>query len=191
MTQFFSPLVEQAMRVAARYHREHTRKASDVPYIAHPASVAMILLKAGFEDEEILAAALLHDVVEDTDYSMEDLGREFPPKVVEYVAALTERKSESDGSKRSWDDRKNEHLAHVKSAPLAARAIVLADKLHNMSSMLFDLEAGDELWSRFNAPREKVLWYYRTMVQAAAGDEERLGGLARACVEMLGRLEAC
>ena len=59
----FSPLIERAMRVAACNHRHHHRKSSDLPYITHPAGVALILLRAGFDDEELLAAALLHDVV--------------------------------------------------------------------------------------------------------------------------------
>jgi (p)ppGpp synthase/HD superfamily hydrolase len=86
--ELFSPLVERAMRVASCRHRGHNRKDSDLPYISHPASVALILRKAGFNDEQVLAAALLHDVVEDTEYSRESLAAEFPARVVEYVLAL-------------------------------------------------------------------------------------------------------
>jgi (p)ppGpp synthase/HD superfamily hydrolase len=190
MQQLFSPLVERAMRVAAYRHRNQNRKASGLPYISHPCSVALILMKAEFDDEEIIAAALLHDVVEDTDYSMEALEEEFPTRVAEYVAVLTERKTESDGTKRNWQDRKDEHLESVARAPLEARAIVLADKLHNLGTMLYDLEAGEEIWSRFSAPQEKILWYHRAMIKNAAGNDERLNQLAQACGEMLSRLEA-
>ncbi len=185
----FSPLVERAMRVAACNHRHHHRKSSDLPYITHPAGVALILLRAGFDDEELLAAALLHDVVEDTDYTAEQLAAEFPANVAAYVAALTERKADSDGKKRSWIDRKEEHLAHVADSPPEARAIVLADKLHNMGTMLFDLEAGEELWSRFGAPPDKIVWYNRAMIDAAEQQDERLRPLADACRASLQRLE--
>lgn len=189
MREFFSCVVEKAMRIAAGRHRNHNRKGSDLPYISHPASVALILMQAGFTEEEIIAAALLHDVVEDTDYSMEELRADFPPQVCEYVAILTERKSENDGSKRSWQDRKEEHFEHVARAPLEARAIVLADKLHNLGTMLYDLQSGVEIWSRFNAPPEKILWYHDTMVGKAAGSDERLCKLADACRELLSQLE--
>ena len=189
MKQLFSSLVERAMRVAAHHHRNHNRKASQLPYISHPCSVSLILMKAEFDDDEIIAAALLHDVVEDTDYSMDELEAEFTTKVAEYVAVLTERKTAGDGSKRSWQDRKDEHLETVAHAPLEARAIVLADKLHNLGTMLYDLESGEEVWSRFGAPQETILWYHRAMVKNAAGSDERLNQLAQACCEMLSRLE--
>ena len=177
------------MRVAASYHRNHRRKASDLPYISHPASVALILVRAGFDDESLLAAALLHDVVEDTDCTLEELEAEFPAQVIQYVAALTERKNAADGTKRSWQERKNEHLAEVGQSVFAVRAIVLADKLHNLGSMLYDLEGGEELWSRFGASADKIIWYHRSMIAAAAQDDTRLSELARACEAILSRLE--
>src|SRR5262249_7510334 len=101
---FHSPLVERALRVAARAHRDQTRKGTDIPYLTDPAAVALILVRAGFDDEATLAAALLHDVVEDTDWPAERLRAEFPPQVLEYVSAVTERKLAADGSKRPWID---------------------------------------------------------------------------------------
>lgn len=184
-----SPLVERAMRFACRAHRDQQRKATDLPYISHPAGVALILARAGFADDSLLAAALLHDVVEDTVVSLERLGEEFPQPVLDYVAALTERKRHPDGTKRSWRTRKEEHLAHVTDAPLEVRAIVLADKLHNLSAMLYDLEAGTELWDRFNASPRDVLWYHRTMVASVVQGDERLQRLAVECRELLQRLE--
>jgi (p)ppGpp synthase/HD superfamily hydrolase len=186
----FSPLIERAMRVAARCHRTHNRKASDLPYISHPASVALILIKAGFDAENVLAAALLHDVVEDTGYTPQELAAEFPPQVVESVAALTERKLDADGRKRSWQERKQEHLDQIAAASVEARAIVLSDKLHNLGTMLYDLEAGDEIWSRFGAAPEKILWYHRSMIEQAAGNDDRLNELAEGCRGLLAQLEA-
>jgi (p)ppGpp synthase/HD superfamily hydrolase len=185
----FSPLVERALRTAARAHRNHQRKASDVPYVSHLAGVALILCRAGFNDDAVLAASLLHDAVEDTNYTAEMLTADFPPEVAAWVAATTERKRDDENQPRSWEDRKREHLEHVAAAPLEARAIVLADKLHNLGSMLYDRAAGEPLWDRFNAPRERVLWYNREMIDRAAGGDPRLAPLADACRDMLARLE--
>lgn len=186
--EVFSPLVERAMRVAARWHRQQTRKASDLPYLTHPASVALLLAKAGITDDEVLVAALLHDVVEDTDCSIEALAAEFPPTVVELVSALTERKRDDSGQKRTWQERKTEHLEHIAAASWKARAIALADKLHNLGSMLTDLDAGADLWSRFNAPPDRVLWYHRAMIAAAFQADARLTGLAEECSRLVEHL---
>ena len=186
----FSPLVERAMRRAARAHRNHRRKASDLPYISHPAGVALILLQAGFDDEAMLAAALLHDVVEDTECDLADLEAEFPPVVVEYVDALTEDKHDADGRKRSWQSRKEDHLREVAEASPEARTIVLADKLHNLGCMVYDLDSGEELWSRFGAAPDRVLWYHREMIAIAAGNDDQLQDLAANCRNLLKTLEA-
>ena len=186
--RLFSPLVERAMRIAAKAHRHHHRKGSDLPYITHSAHAAMILLRAGIDDDEILAAALLHDVVEDTEHTLEMLASDFPPKVVQLVAAMTERKHDHDGRKRSWLDRKEEHLRHIAAEPWEARAIVLADKLHNLGSMVEDLDSGADLWSRFNARPERILWYYREMVAAAEQNDSRLALLAAECRSLIDRL---
>ena len=187
---FFTPLLEQALRVAAVAHRGQNRKASHVPYITHPAGVALILSRAGFCDEGILAAAVLHDVVEDTNYSIEQLTADFPAEIVQWVSALTERKRDEQGNKRSWRDRKLEHIDKIRHAPLQARAIMLADKLHNLSTMVIDLKAGEELWSRFNASPEEVIWYHQAIVAGAAGNDERLQPLAGACLDLLHALSA-
>ncbi len=188
-TGLFSPLVERAWRLAARSHRDHTRKASDLPYITHPSSVALILSRAGFDDEKILAAALLHDAVEDTDCSLQAIQADFPPEVARYVAELSERKRDTAGDKIPWQQRKDDHLAHVAAADLPIRAIALADKLHNLGTMLYDIESGDDLWGRFNAPPERVLWYNREMIERAAGNDESLSRMAEECRRLLARLE--
>lgn len=177
------------MRVAARAHRQQTRKASDLPYITHPAGMAVMLLRTGFDDDCLLAAALLHDTVEDTDYTAEQLAAQFPAEVAEYVATLTERKVDDAGRKRPWRDRKQEHLSELADASLEACALVLVDKLHNLGTMLYDREAGEEIWSRFNASPGDVIWYHRSMVEAAAKfADPRLQRLARECSEIIDEL---
>jgi guanosine-3',5'-bis(diphosphate) 3'-pyrophosphohydrolase len=186
-----SSVIEQAMRVAAVAHREMRRKASDVPYIAHPASVALILSQAGFHDENILAAALLHDVVEDTEVTFDDLSRQFSPAVVDHVRALTEEKRDGEGNKRPWEDRKRDHLEHLKQSSLGARAIALADKLHNLQSILVEMEQqGMGVWAQFNALPDRALWYYRSMLAACDQGEPELRGLADSCRTLIDRVEA-
>lgn len=184
----YSPLVEKAFRVAADAHRTQTRKASDLPYFQHPASVALILSRCGFYDDELLAAAVLHDTVEDTECTVESLTAEFPEAVVKLVLECSETKIDTFGAKISWRVRKEAHIAVVGQASPSARAIVLADKLHNLGSMVFDIERGDELWSRVNASPDDVIWYHREIVAAASAlpdpaDSEFAGRLDRLATE--------
>ncbi len=188
---FFSPLVEQAIRLAAIAHVNQKRKHTEIPYLSHLMHVAMILIKAGFQDETVLAAAILHDVVEDTSFSQEDIVREFPGKVADLVEILTEIKEDENGEKKTWQERKDHHIEEIQAAPLEARAILLADKLHNLNTILLDQEGNENFWDRFNASGEKLLWYYRTIVELAAKDQpESLQNLARDCFHVLDQLES-
>ena len=184
-----SDLVDAAFEFAARAHRSQQRKGSDIPYFVHPAAVAVILARTGFRDEEILAAALLHDVVEDTDQSLDALEKRFPPTVVELVDVLTEQKVREDGSPIPWEERKQTHLERFAGASVPATAIALADKLDNLRAMLRDLRNGTALWERFNAPRERVLWYYRTAVDSLdVNADPRLALMAAECRRVLDRV---
>lgn len=186
----FSPIVEKALRWSAKGHCEQTRKGSNTPYIAHPCAVAMILQRFGFHDEMLLAAALLHDIVEDTTHTLEDIQGVFSVEVAQYVAALTEEKTDGSGRKRSWEDRKNEHIVHIIDAPWQARAIAIADKYHNLYSMNYDLESGQDIWGRFGASPERVIWYHRSMIDAAYQNDDRLAQLTQTATEMLQRVES-
>ncbi|MBW3541504.1 MAG: HD domain-containing protein [Planctomycetes bacterium] len=188
----FSFVLEKALRLAAVKHRDQLRKASELPYFYHPAAVAVILARAGFGDERVLAAAVLHDVVEDTDCTLAELERErFPPDIIAFVAAHTEQKLDGAGNKRPWKVRKDEHLEHVAAAPLEARAMVLADKLHNLGTMLYDLEHTPGFWSHFNASPEYVVWYHQQMIEKCdQGDDPRLKVLADECRSLLAQLQS-
>jgi (p)ppGpp synthase/HD superfamily hydrolase len=188
MATLYSPLLERALRFAADQHRSQNRKASSTPYITHPMQVAWILERAGFNDESLLAAALLHDVVEDCNVGLMELRKEFSPAIARLVDAMSEQKLDSAGCRRPWEDRKREHLAQLPGATVEVKALMLADKLHNLETIALDLQSGDEVWSRFNAPKERLLWYYTTAVDACAGDDPRLVKLVTACREVLQRL---
>src|SRR5262245_5687981 len=118
----FSPLIHRAFEFAARAHRNQNRKATDTPYISHPTMVALLLQRAGFEDE-VIAAAALHDVAEDAGVTIKELRREFGPRVAELVEHMTERKLDGDGRERPWDVRKQEHFDQLRVADVDVKAI--------------------------------------------------------------------
>lgn len=184
----YSPLIEQALRVAAVAHEGQRRKGAPVPYFTHAAGVALILARSGFGDERLLAAAILHDVVEDTDVAVENLREQFPDEVVALVVATSEQKTDPRGEKRPWEDRKREHLDQIGEAPRAARAIVLADKLHNLETMLLDLSTDAICLGAFHAAPDRVLWYYGEMIARAAGHDAELEALAGECRSALERV---
>ena len=175
-----SDAYERALRLAAVAHRGQERRGSGIPYVAHPFAVAGVVARAGF-DEATQIAALLHDVVEDTDVTLDAIRREFGDEVAATVAGCSEEKRDAAGRDRPWEDRKHDYLAALRSASLATRAVVLADKLHNLTCIRLDLEAGRPIWAAFHAPRDRVLWYQAAAVAACDGADGRLRGLAEAC----------
>jgi (p)ppGpp synthase/HD superfamily hydrolase len=149
----------------------------------------MILDRAGF-DEDVVIAGLLHDVVEDTAATFDEVAARFGPAVEETVRNCSEVKNDAAGRKRPWIDRKRDHLEALAGAPTATRAVVLADKLHNLMSIELDLDAGCPVWSLFSADRPRVLWYYHAAIDLCAGDDLRVQPLADACRAVLLRIEA-
>jgi (p)ppGpp synthase/HD superfamily hydrolase len=184
-----SSLMERAWRIAGIAHAGQNRKASDIPYLVHPAAVALILQRSGFADERLLAAAVLHDVVEDTDWTLEKLADQFPPEVLEIVDVLTEKKHDERGVKRPWAQRKAEKLSRIKESSIDSRAVWLADKRHNLETMAFDHVDDPDFWSRFNAPKATLLKSYRDGIEAARHGDPRLEHLAEECLQILGSLE--
>jgi (p)ppGpp synthase/HD superfamily hydrolase len=181
--------LERALRWAAVCHHGQTRKGSGVPYFEHVVGVAMILDRLGFA-EEVVIAGLLHDVVEDTEATLEDVRDRFGDGVASLVAHCSEVKLDDQGRKRPWIDRKRDHLAALADAPTAARAVILADKLHNLVSIACDLRDGRPVWSLFNADRDRVLWYYRASIDAAGRGDPTLDALAAECRRALGEVES-
>lgn len=122
--------IEQAIRAAAVLHHHETRKGSlPYPYVTHLYSVAM-LLGDYTTDEDVIVAALLHDTIEDTDYTLAELEEDFGGRVTEIVAALTEPKL-VNGQKIPWAERKRIYAKQIKNGPIEAVMIAAADKAHN------------------------------------------------------------
>ncbi len=126
----YSYRIEQAIRAAAVLHRDQNRKGSmPFPYVTHLVSVAFILLDYT-DDEDIIVAALLHDTIEDTDYTLDELEEDFGGKVRELVETLSEPKQVGE-RRLSWSDRKREYAKQLKKGPKEAVMIAAADKAHN------------------------------------------------------------
>ncbi|MGV0373519.1 HD domain-containing protein [Corynebacterium pilbarense] len=165
-----SPRLIQAINTAAWAHRDHVRKGTDIPYVSHVFGV-MQLVSQVTDDEDVLIAALFHDILEDVPevYSPERMTREFGGRVVELVRGVTK-----DSTLSSWQDRADAYLAHLRKADDGSVLISAADKLHNLLSIHADLdELGDDLWARFNSGKERQLWWYRSVADLVL---ERLPG---------------
>ena len=151
-------LVEKADQLAERAHADQTRKGSDEPYITHPRAVAAMLQERGFSDE-VVAAALVHDVVEDTVVSIEDVRRELGSEVTQLVAPVTHDDS------LPWEEKKRKYIETVRQASPDAKAIATADKIHNAQSLLAAYRTeGASVWKHFNRGKDKKLWFERAML---------------------------
>ena len=160
-----SEFLSHAVGFASRAHAGQVRKGSDMPYIVHPAE-AMAVCASFTDDVEVLAAAVLHDVVEDTDATIEEVRELFGERVAMLVAGESEDKREHLPAADTWKIRKEESIEHLREAEdPGVRMVCLGDKLSNIRSIQRDFaQLGDGLWQRFNQkdPAEHA-WYYRTI----------------------------
>ena len=156
---FDRPLLRKALAIATVAHRGQKRKMSGHNFITHPIAVAQIVADAGGSDEAI-AAALLHDVLEDTTYSPSDMEKVFGPRVHTIVRTLSEDKA------LPWSERKRAYIESVRCASDEVKLVSIADKIHNFSSMLTDLDAaGSDLWDNFGGGREGQLTFAHDMLE--------------------------
>lgn len=133
----YSYRIEQAIRAAAVLHKDQLRKGSmPFPYITHLVATAFTLLDYS-DDEDVLIAALLHDTLEDTDYTIDELEEDFGGRVRELVEAVTEPKSTQE-QRLSWADKKAIYTKQLKKAPKEAVLIAAVDKMHNFRTMVED-----------------------------------------------------
>ncbi len=152
-------LIEKAIRIAASAHFNQTRKADGMLYITHPIAVALKLAKQGFSDT-VIAAALVHDVLEDTDYSADKLKKELGNEVFKIVKAVTNDKS------LEWEDKKIKYIEIVRNGTEEAKAVAVADKIHNIESlMIVHAKDGPKIWKRFNRGKEKKIWFEKNFLE--------------------------
>jgi len=170
----YSDVINHALAFAAKHHDRQVRKGTRLPYLTHPANVALILTRYG-RDTDTVVAGILHDVIEDCvrdGYSREMLeqriGDKFGPKVLDTVLAVTYRRNDDDGVELSGDDRKTDYLERLSSASEEARWVCAADKIHNASSIVADLRRTvdtETIWSRFGGGRAGTGRWYRQVYE--------------------------
>lgn len=160
-------LVSRAASFAAKAHAGMKRKGNGLPYILHPFEAASIV-GTMTDDCEVIAAAMLHDVVEDTPFTLSDIEARFGSRVAALVGAESENKREGIPPEQTWRVRKEEAIESLRScSDAAAKMILLGDKLSNMRSFARDYKAqGDALWQHFNQKDPEMHgWYYRTIAE--------------------------
>lgn len=152
-------LVERALEFAKQAHEGQKRKNSNAPYIVHPIAVAKILEESGLS-QEVIAAGLLHDTVEDTPVTLEDITEHFGEIVSNIVASHTEDKT------KSWEERKQHTIDVSKSGPIEVKALIVADKLDNLRSLVEAYEVKkDKVWDSFKRGYEKQKWYHLSIAK--------------------------
>jgi (p)ppGpp synthase/HD superfamily hydrolase len=170
----YSDVINHALAFAAKHHDRQVRKGTKLPYLTHPANVAVILTRYGC-DSNTVVAGILHDVIEDCvreGYSREMLeqriGDKFGAKVLDTVLAVTYRRHDDDGVELSGDDRKTDYLERLSDASEEARWVCAADKIHNASSILSDLRRtvdAETIWSRFGGGKAGTGRWYRQVYE--------------------------
>lgn len=147
-------LLEKAIHFATSRHAGQLRKGTTVPYIVHPLET-MQILRSMNADTNLLIAGLLHDTIEDTETTIDEIVETFGTDVAALVGGHSEDKS------KTWKQRKTHAIRELAGASRRMKMLVMADKVSNLRSMAADYRTvGDELWKRFNAPVEKQAWYY-------------------------------
>lgn len=160
----YTERLDKALRIATFAHRNQVRKSTDIPYIIHPFGV-MVIASNVTEDEDILIACLMHDVLEDVDASIYDenkMREDFGDRVVAIVKDVTKDENEPD-----WLIRSNNYLHHLEFEACDEAVIVSAsDKIHNLLSILIDYKTdGEALWDRFTTKSSAdQLWWYESIL---------------------------
>lgn len=172
MVTGYSDRINHALAFAAKHHDQQVRKGTRLPYLTHPANVAVILARYD-QDESTVVAGVLHDVIEDCvgeNYTREMLEQrvsgKFGTDVLDAVLTVTHRRRDDDGVEFSAEERRVDFLERLADASEMARWVCAADKLHHVSTILSDLRRtvdADTVWGRFAAGREGTVRWYRAV----------------------------
>ena len=160
-------LVSEAIAFAVKAHDGMRRKKEESPYILHPMEAAVIV-GTMTSDQNLIAAAVLHDVVEDAGVSIEEIEARFGKRVRELVQSETEDKREELPPAETWQIRKEESLAALRDTEdLDVLKVWMGDKLANMRAVYRDFKVeGEAMWQRFNQKDPaKQAWYYRSIAK--------------------------
>jgi myo-inositol-1(or 4)-monophosphatase len=162
-------LLDRAIIFAVNAHHNTERRGKGFPYIVHPMEAVEIVATIT-PDQELLAAAALHDTIEDTDVTVEQIREAFGDRVADLVHAESDQFTEGVSEEDSWHDRKQAAITRLKNASRDAKIVAMGDKLSNMRAIYRDyMTKGDELWQIFHA-KDKAdhEWHYRGLADALA-----------------------
>lgn len=162
-------ITEEAFKFAVLAHYGQIRKGDgETPFLLHPIAVGEILRDYGANNEEI-AAGYLHDIVEDTNYTLEDIEKKFGKNIANLVNAA----SEPDHKNLSWEERKTHTISSIRDKSLSEKIIVASDKINNIESLikLFN-KIGKEDFSNFNKGKDYQEWYYRNIYKSLINNED-------------------
>ena len=172
--------ITKAFNFAYNAHKNTCRKSSTIPYIVHPLDVASILMKNN-APEHVVIAGLLHDVVEDTDYTLSDIRDEFGAEVATLVDGASEPEelvNAKESKSSTWHERKVNTIDFIKNAGRNMKLLTCADKLANIQDIIRDHDRlGDGMWDIFNAPKDSIAWYYRSMLDAFGNGDEGISDM--------------
>lgn len=160
-------LFDKAADFAIKAHSNSERRGKGFPYIIHPMEASAIVSTIT-SDQELLAAAMLHDVVEDTEVGVDEIEKEFGKRIAQLVASESDLVVEGKSEQESWRERKQYAIDRLANSSRDAKIVAMGDKLSNLRAIAHDYEQiGDELWKRFHAPHPSDHeWHYRGLGKA-------------------------
>lgn len=163
--------LEKAFKFACKAHEGMIRKGFNQKYIFHPIEV-LSLASIITDDEDILCASVLHDTVEDTPATLEDIEKEFGPRVKQLVSKESEDKKDGMPKSSSWEMRKKEAIEVLgKEEDIGVKIVCLCDKVSNLRSFqLLCFDKGDEAWDDFNMKDPKMHYWYYSSIKEALSD---------------------
>lgn len=160
-------LLDRAIIFAVQAHHNTERRGKGFPYIVHPME-AVEIVSTITADQELLAAAALHDTIEDTDVTVEQLREAFGDRVAELVHAESDQFTEGVSEEDSWHDRKQAAIDRLAAASHDAKIVAMGDKLSNMRAIWRDYQIqGDKLWNIFHVKdKASHAWHYRGLADS-------------------------
>jgi len=148
---------------ANQLHRGQCRKGTDIPYVSHLLGVAALVIEHG-GDEDQAVAALLHDALEDTDATYEQIEERFGARVAGIVRECSDAEVAKGEQKPEWRGRKERYLADLEGASPEAMVVSLADKVHNARTLAEDVDReGEKAFAKFNGKVDGTRWLYRRL----------------------------
>jgi len=168
----YSLKIDNALKLAARLHNGQYRKDdAKTPYIVHPVAVMCILTRYS-NDEDLLIAALLHDILEDVELPYQEkidlIEKEFGQRILKIIQSVSEKKDplQKTDEKSTWLERKTQYIERLKNDTKEALFVCAADKIHNLRSMIADYQIeGSKIWDKFNSSTDQMIWFYEEIAK--------------------------